>query len=948
MVVPEQPCSVLINVNLSDTPSEQSLKQDFEHGSTAVKIKALKNAIILMQAGEKFPGLLMHIIRYVLPEQDHTIKKLLFIFWEIVPKRTSDGKLLTEMILVCDAYRKDLNHPNEYIRGSTLRFLCKVRECELLEPLMPSIRACLENKYSYVRRNAVLALYTIYRNFEQLVPDAPELIQGYLESEQDPSCKRNAFIMLIHTDQQKALQYLQSCIDDIGSFGDILQLVIVELIYKVCQAKPTERAKFIRTVYNLLGSNSASVRYEAAGTLVTLSSTPTAIKAAAKCYVELIVHESDNNVKLVVLDKLVKLQHDHKHDLALQNELAMDVLRILASTDIEVRRKTLNFLMDIISLRNVKDVVGILKKEVLKTYSNNDKDQNTKVYQQLLVQALHTCGVKFPNTAEVVVPILMDFLGEGNEKAAESVLIFVREAVTRFENLQNSIIEKLLSSLPSIKSISVMHAGLWIVAEYCTTESQIREMMDAVLEMLGQLPIVDSEIRESIEGEDTTATNTIPSVQGVARVTADGTYATQSALSSVANKYQEKPQLRQFLLDGEFFLGAALATALTKLSLRYHEIGGDVVDKNKLTAQSMLVLASIIHLGKSSLPKKPISDDDIDWLSLCIRVLNDRSPLLISIFTRGCRASLQDMIGTIDMSKLELSESEKSLIKTDVDALINFNQLVSKNSDKAVDELELSLLAATEGTSKKETDLSTTSLSKVYQLTGFSDPIYAEAYINVNQYDIVLDVLVVNQTPDTLQNLSLELTTLGDLKLVDKPSPVTLGGNDFCNTKAQVKVASTETGIIFGNIVYDVSGVSGDRSCVVLNDIHIDIMDYIEPASCTDTEFRKMWAEFEWENKVSVQTNITNMNTYLSHILSCTNMKCLTPKEALTGDCGFLAANLYAKSVFGEDALANVSIEQLSENGALSGHIRIRAKSQGMALSLGDKITLSQKKDKSN
>ena len=59
-----------------------------------------------MQAGEKMPGLLMHIIRYVLPEQDHTIKKLMFIFWEIVPKRDAAGKLLTEMILVCDAYRK--------------------------------------------------------------------------------------------------------------------------------------------------------------------------------------------------------------------------------------------------------------------------------------------------------------------------------------------------------------------------------------------------------------------------------------------------------------------------------------------------------------------------------------------------------------------------------------------------------------------------------------------------------------------------------------------------------------------------------------------------------------------------------------------------------------------------------------------------------------------------
>ena len=42
-------------------------------------------------------------------------------------------------------------------------------------------------------------------------------------------------------------------------------------------------------------------------------------------------------------------------------------------------------------------------------------------------------------------------------------------------------------------------------------------------------------------------------------------------------------------------------------------------------------------------------------------------------------------------------------------------------------------------------------LNKVEQLTGFSDPVYAEAYVNVNQYDIVLDVLVVNQTADTLQ-----------------------------------------------------------------------------------------------------------------------------------------------------------------------------------------------------
>lgn len=41
---------------------------------------------------------------------------------------------------------------------------------------------------------------------------------------------------------------------------------------------------------------------------------------------------------------------------------------------------------------------------------------------------------------------------------------------------------------------------------------------------------------------------------------------------------------------------------------------------------------------------------------------------------------------------------------------------------------------------------------------------------------------------------------LGDLKLVEKPTPMTMAPHDFCNIKANVKVASTENGIIFGNI----------------------------------------------------------------------------------------------------------------------------------------------------
>lgn len=50
---------------------------------------------------------------------------------------------------------------------------------------------------------------------------------------------------------------------------------------------------------------------------------------------------------------------------------------------------------------------------------------------------------------------------------------------------------------------------------------------------------------------------------------------------------------------------------------------------------------------------------------------------------------------------------------------------------------------------------SVSKLNKVTQLTGFSDPVYAEAYVHVNQYDIVLDVLIVNQTSKVLRRINI-------------------------------------------------------------------------------------------------------------------------------------------------------------------------------------------------
>ena len=104
-----------------------------------------------------------------------------------------------------------------------------------------------------------------------------------------------------------------------------------------------------------------------------------------------------------------------------------------------------------------------------------------------------------------------------------------------------------------------------------------------------------------------------------------------------------------------------------------------------------------------------------------------------------------------------------------------------------------------------------------------------------------------------------------------------------------------------------------------------------------------MWSEFEWENKVAVNTPCTDVEAFLAHLVKSTNMRCLTPTTALSGVCGFISANLYARSIFGEDALANVSIE-LGPEGRILGFVRIRSKGQGLALSCGDMVTVACKK----
>ena len=52
-------------------------------------------------------------------------------------------------------------------------------------------------------------------------------------------------------------------------------------------------------------------------------------------------------------------------------------------------------------------------------------------------------------------------------------------------------------------------------------------------------------------------------------VTSDGTYASQSAFSAASSRKKEekRPALVQYMMEGDFFIGASLATTLATLKV---------------------------------------------------------------------------------------------------------------------------------------------------------------------------------------------------------------------------------------------------------------------------------------------------------------------------------------------------------------------------------------------
>eukprot|EP00930_Biecheleria_cincta_P102027 TRINITY_DN9369_c0_g2_i1.p1 TRINITY_DN9369_c0_g2~~TRINITY_DN9369_c0_g2_i1.p1 ORF type:complete len:1044 (+),score=243.28 TRINITY_DN9369_c0_g2_i1:112-3132(+) len=996
----EKYCTVLINHEKGVPPTSEELAKKLENKKDSIKAEALEELILLMINGESYPKLLMTIIRFVVTCNDHRVKKLLTIYWEIVDKcKEGTNELKEEMILVCNALRNDLMHANEYVCGSTLRLLCKMKYYRILEPLKEAVLRNLGHRHSYVRRNAVMCVFSIVKNFGvEVLPEAPEDIEQLLLVEGDLSTKRNAFLMLLNCDQDRAVKYVLSLQDQVSSMGDIFQLSVLELVRKVCRSSSVNKGRFLRIVFDLASSSSTAVSYDCASSLVALSSSPVAIHQAAQVYVQLLTEQSDNNVKLIVLDRLREVQKHHKQ---VMEGMVMDIFRALTCPSLDVRKKVMDICLgSLVSQRNIKDVVALLKKEVIKTlgYEATATEGNLE-YRRLLIRALHACTGQYPDQAQNVMFLLMDFLTESDQSTATEVVMFLRELISNYPDLRMPILQRLAECIGEVSQSRVLRGCLWLFGEFCEEESLIESVIEGVLAAIRPLPLV---AEESSSGKEKKESNSegkketkAPKITTKTVVLADGTYGTQNVIEKDEGEEQEvqdnKPEIkktpfRTLLLGGDFLLAAMVGVALTRLSMKLSNLA--VATKNEV----LLVIVNLLKLARDHNCGGESCDSAVR-LTQCIRALSAGQA---SGLSEGQQAATKLVMGDWQSGRsrnqlakvLELAtqnsewamgqEEEAEEKSVPPEECIVFRQLRERKGTTAAggsmdddDDFSVAKGSSLAGQAAADGALFAERLAKVQQMTGLADPVYVEAFLQVHSFDLVLELLVVNRTNETLQNVLVELSTQGDLKLVDRPAAVTLSAGQQMTVHASIKVSSTETGIIFGYVTYEKKSAA-DKECSVLNELHVDILDYIERSWIGELAFRTMWSEFEWENKVNINTSITDVGKYLEHIMRNTNLSIMGRsfkkgsqdhknkrgklsaddvkdilKEAvgikkLIDTSSFVAVNLYAKSIFGEDVLANISIEKLPD-GRLTGSCRIRSRTQGIALSLGDRITIVQR-----
>lgn len=807
---------------------------------------ALKQLVLLSYSETIPPHLLMPIIQYTATTNDHRVIKLLLIFLENCDTRDSTGKMRPEFLLIIDAIRKLLLHPNEYIRGAALRFLYKVNDIEVLQQLLTPILNNLTHNDEYVRRHAAILVGRIARDIPSFIDSVSDSIIEAFSTEAD---QRTLTAMLYSAYQANPLKAADFTINMKQFFSNVMKLAILNVSINTYRNYPQFRGKFLETVVDFCEDESIAVRLQSAFVLRNLSNSPAAVRTTTATYCDLLNLTVDENLRSFVVQELIEMIESNRTIMA---PFALEMAQGTSVTG-HLKVKLLTELVNLVTEENSAALVPLI------TY----KDINS-------LESLKTLLLRFPQTVAAPIAEQMgSFVSDSDLKIAEPSTILLKDC--GIAGAKKEAYRIFLSAIQLSPFISVLSRAIWSIAEFC---DDINDAADLLSDF--------ANFTEDTKQQVSKSANTI--------VSEDGTYVTKT------QPVNEQPNLKSMLQKGDSYLALSLVSALIKFKLR-----GSTVNNIDQVVNCILGFPGI---------EKNARDICNLWLS----VASTKS--ISNLLEKSSRDSFYERSMSLKTPKVE----EVKIVEAD-------------------EPLQFSvLLGQTDSVPETKTEVTTL---PIFQVTGPSDSIYVEVDCSLRKFDRVYHFYVYNRTNSTLTNILFEFTPIGNVSILQRNDLMSLAPNQKGTFDLPVMISSSSCGTLFGAVSFDFAGASGnDHQLLPLSPIEIDPFYCFEATPISQPSFREKWSESVWERKIDITTEETDLLKYLDHISSDYHFSVITPMKQLEVTAkyaGFIAANLFTRSIFNDEVEANLSAK-IDSTQKITGFIRIRTPDERLAFLFGKLI----------
>ncbi len=119
--------------------------------------------------------------------------------------------------------------------------------------------------------------------------------------------------------------------------------------------------------------------------------------------------------------------------------------------------------------------------------------------------------------------------------------------------------------------------------------------------------------------------------------------------------------------------------------------------------------------------------------------------------------------------------------------------------------------------------------------------------VEIFTFDIVIEFFIKNTSKQDYQNVTIDLFAPANLDIIEKAPQISLAINESKNVRSCIKFSSTCNSYIFGQLNY--CNNKGVLNSINLSGIFIDLLNTY-PAEISESNFRKLWVEYNWEHNV--------------------------------------------------------------------------------------------------